>query len=267
MTILVQISDLHIREHGKIAYGVLDTATYLDQTVKTLLRLPQAPDAVIVTGDLADSGSLDDYARVQHLLSRLNAPLYLMPGNHDDRANLRTAFPAHTYLGNSGFIQYTARVGELHVVALDTTEPGQEAGALCTERLDWLNSTLNALSGQPVIVAMHHPPFNTLIGHMDAIGLRAGTNELETLIARHPNVQRIICGHLHRAIETCFGGTLASICPAPAHQITFDLHPQAPATWILEPPAFRVHVWDAQSKRLISHLVPVGQFDGPHPFD
>src|SRR3546814_19533731 len=70
---------------------------------------------------------------------------------------------------------------------------------------------------------MHHPPFITGIAHMDAIGLLAGTAELEQIVAAHPNVERIICGHLHRTIFRRFGGTLASTCPGPAHQVALDL--------------------------------------------
>jgi hypothetical protein len=37
----------------------------------------------------------------------------------------------------------------------------------------------------PVVVAMHHPPFKTLIGHMDKTGLLRGAAELETLVAKY----------------------------------------------------------------------------------
>ena len=73
---------------------------------------------------------------------------------------------------------------------------------------------------------MHHPPFTTLIGHMDKIGLMSGIERLSAIVSRHPNVERIICGHLHRAIDVRFAGTIASTCPGPAHQVTLDLDPE-----------------------------------------
>lgn len=115
------------------------------------------------------------------------------------------------------------------------------------------------------MVAMHHPPFHTLIGHMDAIGLQEGAQALEALIARHPNVERIICGHLHRAIDVRFGGSIASTAPAPAHQVCLDLAPDAASTWTLEPPMFRVHAWQGQG-RVVTHLAAIGEFDGPYLF-
>ena len=99
---------------------------------------------------------------------------------------------------------------------------------------------------------------------MDDIGLLEGAADLEALVRQHPNVERIICGHLHRAIDVRFGGTVASTALAPAHQVCLDLAPDAPSAWTLEPPGFRVHAWDGQ--RLVTHLAASGVFDGPYPF-
>jgi 3',5'-cyclic-AMP phosphodiesterase len=267
-TTIVQLSDTHIREPGRLAYGVVDTAAFLQQAVSSVLALRQQPDAVVVTGDLVDFGRAAEYARLRQLLAPLTMPLYLMPGNHDDRATLRAAFPDHAYLkadDPAAFIQYAVAVGELRLVTLDTVVPRAEHGELCEHRLDWLDETLEAQAGAPVMVAMHHPPFTTLIGHMDRNGLRQGGDELEAVIRRYPNVERVICGHLHRAIDVRFGGTIASTAPGPAHQVSLDLAPDAESTFTMEPPGFRVHVWTAQTG-LLTHLAPVGRFDGPYPF-
>jgi hypothetical protein len=101
---------------------------------------------------------------------------------------------------------------------------------------------------------------------MDKIGLLAGAAELEALVARHPNVERILCGHLHRAIDVRFGGTIASTAPGPAHQVCLDLDPDAVSAWTLEPPSFRVHAWNPRERRLVTHLAASGAFEGPYPF-
>jgi 3',5'-cyclic-AMP phosphodiesterase len=264
-TLLLQLSDLHIREPGRLAYGRLNTAPYLSQAVATILRLPQPPDAVVITGDLSDFGRAAEYDHLRTLLAPLTMPIYLLPGNHDKREQLRASFPEHAYLGRSGFVQFSVAVGGLQLVALDTVVPGAEAGNLCPERLQWLSDTLEAHRNRPVVIAMHHPPFSTLIGHMDAIGLLQGAAELEALVARHPNVERVICGHLHRSIQVRFGGTLAMTVPSPAHQVCLDLAPDAPSAWTLEPPGFALHVL-SDSGQLISHTVASGHFAGPYPF-
>ncbi|WP_019654290.1 phosphodiesterase [Variovorax atrisoli] len=267
-TILVQLTDLHIREPGRLAYGRIDTAPYLERAVQSVLALRQQPDAVVVTGDLTDFGRAAEYEHLARLLAPLTMPVYLMPGNHDDRDQLRRSFPGRAYLGadGDGFIQYSVRVGALRLLTLDTCVPHASHGALCEKRLAWLEAQLDACRGEPVVIAMHHPPFETLIGHMDEIGLLEGAEALEALVSRHPNVERIICGHLHRAIDVRFGGTIASTSPAQAHQVCLDLAPDADSAWTLEPPSFRVHAWSARGRRLVTHLAASGSFEGPYPF-
>ena len=264
-TMLVQLSDPHIREPGRLAYGRIETAPYLAQAVASIGRLRQRPDAVVVTGDLTDFGRAQEYRHLQQLLAPLAMPVYLLAGNHDDREQLRRSFPDHAYLGSGGFVQYSVAVGGLQLIALDTVVPGESEGRLCDERLQWLSEQLDAQHDRPVVIAMHHPPFQTLIGHMDAIGLLEGAAELEALVAQHPNVERVICGHLHRAIQVRFGGTIAATVPSPAHQICLDLAPDAASLWTLEPPGFGLHALPAGG-RLVSHTVASGSFDGGYPF-
>ena len=265
MTLLVQLSDLHIREPGQLAYGRINTAPYLKTAVQTVLSLKQQPDAVVITGDLTDFGRTAEYAHLAELLAPLAMPIYLLPGNHDDRTQLRHSFPNFDYLGSDGFIQFAVTIGNLRLIAIDTTVTEQSYGSLGLDQLGWLESQLQNSRGQKVVIAMHHPPFETGIGHMDKIGLLRGAQELEALVAQHPNVERIICGHLHRAIDVRFGGTIACTAPAPAHQVSLDLSPDAPSNWTLEPPGFRLFKLNSEG-RLVSHIVPAGTFDGPYPF-
>lgn len=265
-TLLLQLSDLHIREPGRLAYGRINTAPYLTQAVQTIQRLPQSPTALVLTGDLTDFGRAEEYEHLRRLLEPLgDLPIYLLPGNHDERQQLRASFPDHSYLGTDGFVQYSVPVGDLTVIALDTVVPGASEGSLCAQRLDWLARELETHRARPVVIAMHHPPFRTLIGHMDDIGLLDGAPELEALVQRYPNVQRIVCGHLHRSIQVGFGGTVAMTAPSPAHQVCLDLAPDAASAWTLEPPGFALHALPVGG-RLVSHLVASGRYEGPYPF-
>ncbi len=264
-SLLLQLTDLHIREPGKLAYGRIETAPYLTRAIDSILRLPQQPHAVVITGDLTDFGRAAEYDHLRQLLAPLPMPVYLMPGNHDDRDQLRRSFADHTYLGDIGFVQFSTAVGDMQLIALDTVDSGASNGLLCEKRLAWLARELQLHAGKAVVVAMHHPPFQTLIGHMDAIGLLQGASELEALIAQHPNVERIICGHLHRSIQVRFGGTMAMTTPSPAHQVCLDLSPDAASMWTLEPPGFALHALPA-GERMVSHTVASGQFAGPFPF-
>jgi 3',5'-cyclic AMP phosphodiesterase CpdA len=268
--LLAQITDLHIKLPGALAYRRVDTAACLRRCVERLNALAPRPDAVLVTGDLTDFGTLDEYRHLHALLKPLEMPVFLMVGNHDDRVALREVFDArclHDNRAATDFVQYVFDLGDVRIIALDSQEPGQKsAGTLCDARLAWLGRQLDAARGRPVIVALHHPPFATGIGHMDGISLdRQAASKLEALIARHPNVERVLCGHVHRSLHQRFGGTIASIAPSTAHQVVLDLHADAPSAWTLEPAAFALHYWNAGTG-LVSHHVYVDQFDGPYPF-
>ena len=262
--LLCQISDLHIKPDRKLAYRKVDTATMLERCVARILALPQVPDVVIATGDLVDFGTEAEYRLLRGLLAPLTMPLYLLPGNHDAREGLRAVFDDHAYLRQwAPFVQYAIDDHPLRIVALDTVVPGQGGGALCAERLAWLERTLAAQPWRPTVVALHHPPFAIGIGHMDRVGL-AGIDDLAEVIARHPQVERLIAGHLHRPIVARFAGTVATVCPSPAHQVALDLDPQAPDDFVMEPPAFQLHRWDGRT--LVTHTAYVERFDGPYPF-
>lgn len=265
--LLAQISDLHIKQPGVLAYRRVDTAARLARTIARLNALVPRPDAVIVTGDLVDRGLADEYEHLKTLLATLEIPYWLLIGNHDERAALREAFPDRAELRAGGdFVQYAVDIGPLRLIALDSMEPGQSAGTLCAARLAWLEQQIDAARERPVIVALHHPPFDCGIDHMDAIRLDAqAAVALEALVAQHPNVERVICGHVHRPMFVRFGGTIASAVPAPAHQVTLDLAPGAPSTFTLEPPAFALHRYDARGG-LVTHHAYVDESDGPYPF-
>jgi Icc protein len=262
--ILAQISDLHIKAGGEVSYQVVDTAAMLRACVKHVLSLKQQPDAVAVTGDLTDLGRPDEYALLRELLAPLRMPVYLIAGNHDKRAALRAAFPEHDYLRQSpDYIQYVIEAHPLRIAALDSVIEGESGGELGKESLAWLDRTLAGAPGHPTVVLMHHPPFRIHIGHMDRYALRDPA-PLAAVIERHPQVQAILCGHVHRAIQVRFAGTVASTAPSAAHQIALDLDSDAPSRFVMEPPAYRLHAYTPESG-LASHIAYIGEFAGPFP--
>ena len=266
--LVVQLSDTHVRLPDELAYRRVDTSALLARAMAAVNALPQPADAVVVTGDLTDSGRADEYAQLRELLAPLSCPVYLMPGNHDDGAVLRRAFPDHAELAQRPCgerVCWAVDVKGLFLVALDSTVPHATHGELEDEQLEWLDRTLATRPQAPTLVAVHHPPFATRIGHMDDVGLLHGADALAAVIARHTQVERVIAGHLHRPIECRFAGTIAMTSPSTAHQVVLDLAPDAPAMFRMEPPAFLLHVW-APPAPLVTHLAYVDTYDGPHPF-
>jgi 3',5'-cyclic AMP phosphodiesterase CpdA len=192
-------------------------------------------------------------------------PVYLIPGNHDDRHALATAFPTHAYLPrDGGFLHYVVEDHPLRIIALDTLVPGKGGGLMCAERLAWLGARLGEAPARPTLIFMHHPPFRTGIAHMDALGLD-NAEAFGEIVHRHRQVVCIACGHLHRPIQTRWNGTLVMTAPSTAHQVTLDLRPDAPLTFTMEPPACLLHVWGEESG-LVTHTSYIGDFAGPYPF-
>lgn len=262
--IIAQVTDTHIRVPGKLAYGVVETAGYLERAIAAVNALDPLPDVLAMTGDLVDFGMPAEYERLKALLAPARMPVLLIPGNHDEREAMRAAFADHAYLPRSGFLQFAVDDFPVRIVGLDSVVPGKGGGTLCRERLEWLDRTLAAAPRKPTVLLIHHPPFPTFIGHMDKAGLDA-RDGLAAVVARHPQVERVLCGHLHRAIQARFAGTIASTAPSPAHQVALDLRPGGPSAFKMEPPAYQLHAW-REGVGIISHLGFIGRFDGPFPF-
>jgi 3',5'-cyclic AMP phosphodiesterase CpdA len=262
--LVAQISDMHIRPKGVLAMGRVDTAGYLVRAVAHLNALWPAPDVVLVTGDLVDAGMPEEYAHLRDLLEPLAMPAYVIPGNHDARDALRDGLGDHRYLPRASFLQYVVESGPLRLIALDTLTPGAPHGELCEQRLGWLEARL-AESDRPTILFMHHPPFMCGLRGFDDTRLIVGTETLAAIVRRHPNVERILCGHVHRPIQVRWAGTIASVAPSTAHQATLDLAPDAPLMYSMDPPAVALHQW-RPGTGMVTHLSYVGEYDGPYPF-
>jgi 3',5'-cyclic AMP phosphodiesterase CpdA len=188
-----------------------------------------------------------------------------MPGNHDDRATLRRSFADQPYLPQEGeFLQYALDDLPLRLLALDTLIPGESGGRLCQARLDWLSDRLEERPDRPTVIAMHHPPFLTGLTEMDSINCD-NSAALGALVVRHRQIERIVCGHVHRPIVVRWAGTVVTTAPATAHQVTLDLKEGSPTSWIMEPPACHLHYW-REGAGLVTHLGYIGDYGPPTPY-
>jgi 3',5'-cyclic AMP phosphodiesterase CpdA len=264
--LIAQISDLHLKAGQRLTYGVVDTLGALRRAVDHLNASHPRPDIVVISGDLVDFGRPDEYAVLQPELARLHMPYYLVPGNHDNRQHLLTAFADHAYLPISADAPLDWVVDEhpVRLIGLDTTIPGAHGGQLLDRQLLWLDKQLAHRPDVPTLLVLHHPPFISGIGHMDRESF-INASALEQVVARHPQVERLLCGHLHRPMQRRFGGSLSCVCPGTSHQIVLDLQHTAPAHFNLEPAGYLLHRWQAQ-QGLVTHNAVFGEYPGPYPF-
>jgi 3',5'-cyclic-AMP phosphodiesterase len=112
---------------------------------------------------------------------------------------------------------------------------------------------------------MHHPPFECGIDAFDHFRLQEGNERLAELVRKSGNVERAVCGHVHRPIQVRWAGTMASIAPSTAHQATLDLRDGAALSMMMEPAAIALHQWRPHTG-LVTHVSYIGDFDGPKPF-
>lgn len=264
--LIAHLTDLHIRPHGLPAYRVVETNMLAERAFAALLRLDPRPDVVVISGDLADNGLPAEYQVLKRLLAQLPMPVWLIPGNHDRRENLKNLLADYPGLAqHDTFAQWTTDLGPLRLIGLDTVKPGSGAGALCGERLAWFSAQLAADRTKPTVVVMHHPPFACGVRLMDHIMLIEGAEEFAAIVRANSQIVRILCGHHHRPIQTLFAGTLAQIGPSVAHQVVLDFKDTAEPNFNFEPAAFHLHVW-SDTAGLISHTAYVETAPGPYPF-
>jgi Icc protein len=251
--LIAQITDTHIQAPGGRLDRWYDTAGQLERAIEHLNALNPAPDLVLLTGDSVDGGSHEEYSRLREILSKLQPPLYVIPGNHDNREEMRRHFLGDGYLPLEGYLQYSIEDWPVRLVGLDTLVMGESGGFLCEERLDWLDKTLGRFPKKPTVIFQHHPPFQTGLAFMDAMGLE-NADELGQIITSHKQVVHIVAGHLHRPITASFSGVVTTVCPSTAHQMALDLPPSRGLSVVMEPPAASLLWWNEKTEKLVHHL-------------
>ncbi|MBP2307116.1 phosphodiesterase [Azospirillum melinis] len=263
--LIAHLSDPHIRPRGELYQGLVDSNAMFDAAVHHLNALDPAPDLVIVTGDIVDRGTAAEYEQARTALRSIRQPVLLLPGNHDDRDAFRTAFADHSYLPSTGPLHFAVGdKGPLRILGLDVTIPGEHHGDATKEACAWLAARLSEEPERPTLVMLHQPPLESGIACIDAYNCRNGKG-LAAVLAAHPQVERLLCGHVHRFMLARFAGTVLVTAPSTTTAIALRLAPDAAPASYVEPPAFLLHRWQ-EGAGLVTHLVPVGNFPGPLPF-
>jgi len=208
------------------------------------------PDAVLVTGDLADHASDHEYEQLREMLAALEAPVHVLPGNHDDRGALSRHFGVPDAGGEP--VYHSVDLGPLRLVLLDTTIPGEDSGALGSEQLEWLDAELAAAPDTLTLVALHHPPLATGMALWDAIGLAPDDRDaLGAVIEGHAQVRCLVGGHFHRTISGELAGRRVLAVPSTYAQSRLDFTLDQ-LELSEQPAAFALHaVVDGE---LISHV-------------
>jgi 3',5'-cyclic AMP phosphodiesterase CpdA len=257
MTVLIaHVSDIHIGGSDQSAERAMRVRDHLN-------ALPSPVDAVVVTGDIADHGLVEEYEIAREAM-RYDAPTVVCPGNHDSRPEFRKVLHHRTgetdahepESDETGPVNRALHLDGLTVLLCDSSIPGRHDGYLDDETIGWLESQL-ALGDGPVFVGMHHPPIALGLPSVDAIRLTA-PERLERVVRAHSRVKAVLVGHAHTAASAVFAGLPLVVAPGVVSTLMMPSELVLPKDWTEDdalnfdlPPAITLHVFDGD--RLVSH--------------
>jgi 3',5'-cyclic AMP phosphodiesterase CpdA len=237
--IIAHISDTHL------TFDTADPARRLRDfasTIANINALDPPADVIVHTGDIVHNGRQDEYAQAAALLAKARAPVYVLPGNKDDRASLRAAFAARGYLApDSEFIDYAVEDYPVRLIALDTLSPGNGRGDFRPEQARRLIEMMDAELNKPIAVFTHHPPFEVTVGpdryHFETID---GMARLRDALQDNERVTAVFSGHVHRAAAGLIGRIPARVVPCIATTLRKGEYPPPMRTR----PVYHLHRFD-----------------------
>jgi len=249
--VLIQISDVHLVTQG-LLHGYIEPFRNLETILSQIEDSGIHPDALLLSGDLADAGESSAYAQLRATVGnaarRLGAMVVYLPGNHDLRQRFREelldGLPA------DGPLDQVAWCGELRIIALDSSRANQDHGELSDTQLERLAAELATPAPHGTILALHHPPIPSPIEFMSQIALRE-PERLGELIAGS-DVRIVLAGHNHHGSAGLLAGVPVFVAPAASYQM--DVLLQGPGFRGLEGSAFaRI---DVTRRDVVATIVP-----------
>ena len=117
----------------------------------------------------------------------------------------------------------------------------------CARRLAWLEETLAREPDRPTILFIHHPPFDIAPHYVGGYRHQQDAEDLAAMVSRHPQVVRLLCGHVHRLHREPWGGTLATTMASVAVDLRKGVDAEIEAA-----PLYLLHVASSDGG-LVSH--------------
>jgi 3',5'-cyclic AMP phosphodiesterase CpdA len=216
--VVAHLSDTHFLGGDRALYGLVDTDRTVVAALRRLHESGLRPDAMVVTGDLADVAEPDAYARLRHIVepaaAELGAQVVWVMGNHDERP----AYSAGLFDSPSTDPQDRVEMfGGLRIISLDTTVPGFHHGELADAQLDWLTEVLSEPAPDGTLLAMHHPPLPSPVEIMAILELQR--QDRLAAVVTGTDVRAILAGHLHYGTHGMFAGIPVAVAAATGYTI------------------------------------------------
>lgn len=225
----IQITDHHLTESDTILLDGFSTRYAFRSVLKHIAQNTGGQvDFIVSTGDIVENPTEFSYQSFLQMINARNIdaevpgpvlisaeglqdmPMYLLPGNHDDRNNFfKYLFPksSSTHLMNASF----AHKG-IQFICLDFG-PHSKATAH-SETLDFLSQSLNVNSSS--VILMHHQLINIGSRWLDEF-IADDIHKFWDILSGH-HVLGIFCGHIHTTYEKIINnipvfGLRSTACP------------------------------------------------------
>lgn len=201
----VQVTDTHVSKQNAYSQEVLKAA------VKDINALDNI-SFVVFTGDNIDSSKFENLEVFLKIINKLNAPYYIVFGNHDvfksnglSKTKYNEMIRSHNWFYRPSKPNYVFKRGEFVFIVLDgakETIPGTN-GYYRASTLDWFDAQLTRYKKHPVIVFQHFPilPPSEEKSHQVY-----KPDDYLAVLKRHDNVISIISGHYHMNKEKMENG-------------------------------------------------------------
>lgn len=235
-TQILQLSDLHpFADPDERLFGI-PTRELLEAVLAHVQQSGLRPDHVVVTGDHTHDERPETYAAVRELLEPFLDRLWPLPGNHDDRAELRSAFADRIAGDGTDRINFAFDAGDWLCLGLDTHVPGAVGGRIGTDQVEWIRKQLDERRPRAAVLFMHHPPVELGVPWLDRIGLE-DAKLLQDLLEEDPRIRLVCCGHVHHEFSTRVGS--AEIVTVPSTGLQFSPISEV-AEFVAAPPGYRM---------------------------
>jgi Icc protein len=235
-TRILQLSDVHrFADPDERLFGI-PTRELFEDVLAHVERSGLRPDHVVVTGDHTHDELPQTYAAVREELAPFLDRLWLVPGNHDDRAVLRAAFDDRIPADGEGRVTFSFRAGDWLCLGLDTQVPGAVGGRIGAEQVDWIRAQLDEHRPRAAVLFMHHPPVELGLAWLDRIGLE-DADLLHDLLMDQPRVRLVCCGHVHHETSNRVGS--AEVVTVPSTGLQFSPTGDV-AEFATAPPGYRL---------------------------
>jgi len=217
---IIQITDTHLLGADRANVYGINPAYRLKRALKSIHQTHSDAKCIVITGDLVhEATSANAYKILQNIIKKSDIPVYLLLGNHDNRAYFSEQFPKFMH---KGFAQYVHKIGKRVFLFLDTLIEGRRYGKLCEERLAWLDAKLSKYKDAPVYLFMHHHPIASGLYEMDHLADFRTAKAFWACVEKHGNVKHITFGHLHRIVHMHKGSVSLHATRSTTFQVAYQ---------------------------------------------